>query len=224
GGVGPFRQALAPAGFRPEAFYPCYGLAEATLYVTGRFGVSAPCYRSDALEEGRAERDENGRALVSCGPAPEGVEVCVVDPVTSSPLPDGQVGEVWVAGPSVAAGYWGHPEESAAAFTARRADCDSPHYLRTGDLGFLRDGELFITGRLKALITIRGRNSHPQDIEAAVTAACPELTGCGAAFTAGSDDDPRLVLVHEIARGAKPDTGDGIFQAARQTVAEEYGL
>ncbi|HVR98103.1 MAG TPA: fatty acyl-AMP ligase, partial [Thermoanaerobaculia bacterium] len=180
-----FSATFAGCGFRPGAFYPCYGLAEATLMVSGgRPG------------EERAVR----RQRVSCGPALAGQELAIVDPATGERRGAGEVGEIWLAGPSVVAGYWRRPEETAAAFGARLKDGSGP-FLRTGDLGFLEDGELFIAGRLKDLIILRGRNHYPQDIEATAMASHPELGGgLAAAFPVERDGEERLVVVLEIGR------------------------
>ncbi|HSK81412.1 MAG TPA: fatty acyl-AMP ligase, partial [Thermoanaerobaculia bacterium] len=155
-----FAEAFAPCGFRATAFRPCYGLAEATLLVSGGRPEGEPRVRAldaEALErhdvvEGDAARS---RELVGCGAAMQ--EVLAVDPESGDPCPPGGVGEIWVAGPSVARGYWERPEETATTFGARLADGTGP-FLRTGDLGFVSGGELFLTGRLKDLIILRGRN------------------------------------------------------------------
>ncbi len=151
-----FVAAFAPRGFRREAFYPCYGLAETTLFVTGNVRDRAPVYR--ALDDGALRRnrvvaapDENSarRTLVSSGrPRPES-RVLIVDPDTRVPCTAEQVGEIWVAAPNVGQGYWDQPELSQATFGARLAGSDEGPFLRTGDLGFMSDGELFVTGRLK---------------------------------------------------------------------------
>ncbi|HEV7518292.1 MAG TPA: fatty acyl-AMP ligase, partial [Thermoanaerobaculia bacterium] len=159
-----FAAAFAPCGFAAGSFYPCYGLAEATLMVSGGDAGGPPVtgvFRAAALAVGRAEpagpTEEGVRALASSGRPLGGQEVLVVDPETVEPKNDGEIGEIWLAGPSVARGYWGNPAASAATFGARLADGRGP-FLRTGDLGFLDDGNLFVTGRHKDLIIIRGRN------------------------------------------------------------------
>src|SRR5262249_33971707 len=155
--------AFAPCGFRPEAFCPGYGLAEATMLVTCRAKNALPVSRSvdpTALRQGRAvtvARDaSNARTLAGCGQAWLGQEVRIVDPQTLSPCPPATVGEIWVQGPSVAQGYWNRPEETAQTFRAQLHGAGP--FLRTGDLGFMQEGELYVTGRLKDLIVIRGRN------------------------------------------------------------------
>ncbi|MFG2132525.1 fatty acyl-AMP ligase [Streptomyces sp. NPDC048751] len=201
-----FGERFGPYGFRAESFYPCYGLAEATLFVTG--GTPGEGRREarigrDALEARGVARPAapgtDARTLVSCGPPGPDTRLLIVDQVSREPLADGTVGEIWVAGPGVADGYWRRPEETAETFGATTADGDGP-YLRTGDLGFLLDGELFVTGRLKDLIVVNGRNHHPVDIERACEAAVPGIRrNCGAAFAVeGPAGQPeRLVVVYE---------------------------
>jgi amino acid adenylation domain-containing protein len=176
-----FAAAFAPCGFRREAFVPCYGLAEATLLVAaGPDGSST-------------------EGPVSCG-APVGGEVVVVDPETGAAVAPGVEGEIWVGGPGVAAGYWNRPAETAETFGAMLPNGGGP-YLRTGDLGFLREGELFVTGRRKDLIILRGRNHHPQDLELTAERAHPALQpGGAAAFSVDSGAEERLVLALEIVR------------------------
>ncbi len=193
---------LAPLGFRPDIWAPCYGLAEATLMVTGTPCGSGPTlgrFDRDALEAGQAvpaPDGVDGVGLVSCGP-PVGADVRIVDPATSQPLKDGHIGEIWVAGDSVADGYLGDPQATAEHFAATTADGDGP-FLRTGDLGFFQDGELFVTGRAKDLIIANGRNIHPQDIERVSESADP-ATGPSAAFTLpDSSGHEHIVLVQEV--------------------------
>ena len=148
-----FSEKFAPCGFRREAFYPCYGLAEATLIVTGGWAKQPPVVRdfdAEAIGEGRAEVVESGSAnlktLVGCGENLPDQRVVIADPETRMPVSDGQIGEVWVSGPSVALGYWRRPEISKEVFKARLAESGEGPFLRTGDLGFVHNGELFITG------------------------------------------------------------------------------
>jgi acyl-CoA synthetase (AMP-forming)/AMP-acid ligase II len=228
-----FTEAFAPCGFRPEAFYPCYGLAEATLLVTGGAKAARPVvrtFRADALAEGLAVDTTPGaagaRTLVGCGRPWLDQEVVIADPQSRTRCQEGVVGEIWVAGPSVAAGYWDRPDETERTFRARLADGGDRCFLRTGDLGCLRDGELFLTGRLKDMIIVRGRNHYPQEIEATVQALHPALRqGCGAAFETGPDGEPRLVVVQEVdrrrGRGANLAALAG---AIRQAVAEQHAL
>src|SRR4030095_9103057 len=167
-----FAEKFAPCGFRKEAFYPCYGLAEGTLFVTGGLKRQAPRFlhvSASMLMNHRAEpalpESSDVRTLVSCGTTWLGQRVLIVDPETLCGCPPGQIGEIWIAGPSVAQGYWGQEEVSQEIFQAFTSDtCDGP-FLRTGDLGFLKDGELFVTGRRKDLLIIHGKNYYPQDME-----------------------------------------------------------
>ncbi len=159
-----FCEAFAPAGFRRESFHPCYGLAESTLIVTGG-GCGAPVLfeaDAEALEQRRARRadarTEQTRRLVGSGRPVHRLQVAIVDPDTRERVPDGSIGEIWISGPSVARGYWNRPEETERLFHARIAATGEGPFLRTGDLGFLDAGELFVTGRIKHLIIIDGRN------------------------------------------------------------------
>ncbi|RKH48461.1 fatty acyl-AMP ligase [Corallococcus sp. AB050B] len=197
-----FTRAFAPHGFRREAFYPCYGLAEGTLIVTGGAKESAPILRdvdASALEAGIALSPAGTvRTLVGSGVTLPDQSLCIVAPDTGRVLPPGAVGEVWVKGPSVARGYWRREEESARVFQARTLDGDGP-YLRTGDLGFLDAGELYVTGREKDLIIVRGRNLYPQDLEAVMEESHPALRpGCGVAFGVEVQGEERLVVVQEV--------------------------
>ena len=230
-----FAAAFAPCGFRREAFFPCYGLAEATLFVTGAGRAEPPVvgrFRTPELERNRAVADDAGQALVSSGratPPPVGQEVAIVDPETRLPLPAEAVGEIWVAGPSVAQGYWSRPEAAEGTFRALIAEGaggagGAGPFLRTGDLGFLSGGELFVTGRAKDLIIIRGRNHYPQDIELTVEASHAALRpGCCAAFSVEEEGEERLVVVQEVRREAARNADlSGALEAIRRCVAEEH--
>ncbi|MEI6506810.1 MAG: AMP-binding protein, partial [Planctomycetota bacterium] len=181
-----FAAAFASAKFTDASFLPCYGLAEATLIVTG-VGFAPPVTVGlDRAELAGQRAGSSATAeilLADCGPPAPGVGVAVVDPVTCQRLDDGRIGEVWVAGPSVARGYWRTPEQDEAVFRARVAGEDGEHYLRTGDMGFLREGRLVVTGRRKEMLIIRGENHCPQDIEAVVERSDDTIrTGAVAAF------------------------------------------
>ena len=186
-----FAAAFAPFGFRADAFTPCYGLAEATLMVsTRRPGVPI------LVEPG----PDTGTEVVGCGTVVPGHRIEIVEPERGTPRAPGETGEVWVSGPSVAGGYWHQPELTDELFGAHLAGDPAP-YLRTGDLGYLRDGQLFITGRRKDLIIVRGRNHYPQDIEHTAELSHPALvTGGGAAFAVAAPEGDRLVVVHEAHR------------------------
>lgn len=208
GTISAFSDRFAAVGFRREAFYPCYGLAESTLMVTGGTAFSGPVRqtlsRRALRDDGRArppsdEADE--RELISSGRAVgEGTEVVIVDPARRTVLPEAEVGEIWVRGPSVAAGYFGRARETVATFGAQLADSDGP-FLRTGDLGLLLDGELLVTGRLKDVIIVAGRTLDAHDVEAAIRAAVPmhpqAMTAALCTFDGGHE---RFVVAHEVAR------------------------
>ncbi|HYG63041.1 MAG TPA: AMP-binding protein, partial [Thermoanaerobaculia bacterium] len=221
-----FAAAFGPQGFRREAFYPCYGLAEATLFVSG--ATLGEPVRVEAVDAAALERheavpagEETARRLVSCGRAWDGQRIAIVDPESGAELPPGRVGEVWVAGPSVAAGYWGRPEVTERDFQARLDLGDGP-FLRTGDLGFLKDGELFVTGRLKDLIILRGRNHYPQDLERTAEAGHAELRpGGAAAFAVEVNGEERLVVAAEVERRWRAELEE-LAAAVRRTVAEEH--
>jgi 8-amino-7-oxononanoate synthase len=227
-----FAQVFAPCGFRPEAFYPCYGLAEATLMVTGGLKSALPVIRTfdaKALENNQAvdalAEEEGARKIVGCGTTLSDQEMVIVDPETMTPCPDGRVGEVWVAGPSVAQGYWRRVDETTHTFRAYLKDSGRGPYLRTGDLGFVRDGELFVTGRLKDLIIVHGRNHYPQDIETTVEQAHPLIRPMAtAAFTIDVGRRERLVVVSEIERGRNRSAAElnETFDAIRKVVSAEH--
>lgn len=226
-----FAETFAPYGFSPSALYPCYGLAEATLMVTGsRKGRGPRVIDADpeALGRGRFARPARGRGrpLAGSGLILAGEDVRIVDPGTRRPCAAHQVGEVWVAGDHVAQGYWRQPAISAGTFAAQ---CDGEagrRYLRTGDLGLVIDGELYVVGRLKDLMIIRGRNYYPQDIERTVQLAHPALQPAGcAAFSVPGGDGERLVVVQEVRRGQRL-TADLADAAAsiRAAVVREHQL
>ncbi len=239
-----FCEAFAPSGFRREAFFPCYGLAESTLMVTGGMKFEQPVIRSfdaTSIETGTAQqrpaKAAGTRRLVGSGRELDGQDVLIVDPQTCEALPPGRVGEIWVSGPSVAQGYWNRPDESRATFGAmislpEQDDSGAvatwrPNpgpYLRTGDLGFFDSGELFVTGRLKDLIIIRGRNHYPQDLEHTVEEASTLVrAGSVAAFAVDMDDRERVVVVAEIERGKRdPHEIAAAFEAIRSKLARDH--
>ena len=204
-----FARAFAPSGFDRSAFYPCYGLAEATLFVTGgKAGAGARARNFDAasFDRNRAltTTDSGARTLISCGRPWGEQEVVIAHPRTERRLAPGEVGEIWLRGGSVAAGYWGQPEESRRTFGAHLTGEGGEGFLRTGDLGFLdAETELFVTGRLKDLLVVRGRNLYPQDLEeVAVNAA--QTSGVavtsGAVFTVERGGEERPVVLLEMPR------------------------
>ncbi|HET7228396.1 MAG TPA: amino acid adenylation domain-containing protein, partial [Longimicrobium sp.] len=203
-----FAAAFAGCGFRRTAFFPCYGLAEATLFVAGGRAGDPPVAR--AFEAAALERDravpaagaEGAATLMGCGAAWGEGRMEIVHPESRVACRPGEVGEIWVAGPHVAAGYWNRTEATDETFGAHLADGDGP-FLRTGDLGFVDGGDLFVTGRAKDLIILRGRNLYPQDIEATAAASHAALQPAGgAAFPVDADGEERLVIVHEVRRTA----------------------
>ncbi len=236
-----FAAAFAPCGFRREAFYPCYGLAESTLLLSSGRRLDGPRIRSfvaGELERHRAQATAPGtadaRTLVGCGmpadPRPSDPVIAIVRPESAEPCPPGEVGEIWVSGPSVAQGYWRQPEETAGVFAARISgttggDPAGP-FLRTGDLGFVDDGELFVTGRLKDLIILRGRNHYPQDIETTVEHSHSALRpGCGAAFAVELDAEERLAVAVEVHREHRQSDAAEVAEiiaAIRRAVADEH--
>lgn len=231
-----FCKTFSEYGFRRRAFYPCYGLAEATLLVTGGRRSTLPVslhVDKELLSLGRAmPRPPDGAKavpLIGCGRDLLDETVTIVDPETSRPCAAGQVGEVWVAGSNVCSGYWNNPEETANVFGARVADADgtSRPCLRTGDLGFMHDGQLFIVGRRKDVIIIRGRNYWPQDLERTATRCHPSLrVGRGAAFSIEEGTQEHLVLVLELVRGQRstPAVEEELFHTIRGAIALEHEL
>ena len=224
-----FADAFGPCGFRPEAFYPCYGLAEATLLVTGKLNSEPPSIRAvdaKALQNNQVVESLPGtdgvRLLVGCGNVQADQTIVVVNPETKVECMPGQVGEILISGPGVALGYWNRPEESEEVFRARIAERNEATFLRTGDLGFISDGELFITGRAKDLIIIRGRNHYPQDIEQTVEISHPALRrGCGAAFSIEVSGEERLVVVQELKPHGTPEADEAI-SSIRTAIADEH--
>jgi acyl-CoA synthetase (AMP-forming)/AMP-acid ligase II len=218
-------------GFRREAFYPCYGLAEATLFVAGGTKGTGPVIRSydtSALQQGKAMELPTGTAgaasIVSCG-TPLGVRrAIIVDPESCEPRKAREVGELWLSGPSVADGYWGSVQNPGVSFDGSLAN-ETGKWLRTGDLAFMDHGEIHPVGRIKELIVVRGRNHHPQDIEQSAeschAAICPNRL---AAFAIDVDHEERLVLALEV----QPNTADAesglIVEQVRKSIVEGHGI
>ncbi|MGW2312278.1 fatty acyl-AMP ligase [Actinomadura luteofluorescens] len=208
-------ERFAPVGFRPSMWMPCYGMAETTLLITGAPLGGGPVVRD--FDAGALARNEavpadgtpahGVRRLVSSG-RPVTLDVRVVDPETGAERPERRVGEIWVRGGSVARGYWESPEQTEATFRARTAGGEGP-FLRTGDLGFTADGELYVTGRIKDLIIVNGRNIHAHDIEEVARAAHPAAL-LGAAFAIDAAIDPDL--------GPGPPEGGGVDASREQVV------
>ena len=201
-----FLQAFQPYGLKPECFYVGYGLAENTLAVS-HLGRNIISVNKNALAKGRArlttEVSEVGAAtqIISCGTPLPGQTVKIVDPELHSVLPAGQIGEIWLAGESKCPGYWNNPELTLKMFRARLVD-DTPYddgFLRTGDMGFFHEGELYVCGRIKDMIIVRGQNYYPQDIEEVVEKASGMIRhNCVAAFQINEDTEPALAVVAEV--------------------------
>jgi acyl-CoA synthetase (AMP-forming)/AMP-acid ligase II len=217
-----FAQAFAPCGFRTEAFYPCYGLAEATLIVTGGTKLCAPVIGRGP--SGGSEGNGAGTA-VSCGHARGDGKVIIVDPERLTRCAGGAVGEIWISSGSVALGYWGNVEETQRVFNARTNGHEDGPFLRTGDLGFLREGQLFITGRLKDVINIRGIKHHPEDIERTVLESHPALRPVGAAaFSVQIDGQEQLVILQELERSQRDADPQAVISSIREAVVEHHEI
>ncbi len=244
-----FTRTFAPYGFRAEAFYPCYGMAEATLMISGGKKTAPIVFKTlqaDALKENlivpASLGEPNSRAIIGCGQNLPAQKLSIVDSETRIALPDGRVGEVWVAGASIAQGYWQQPEETEKSFSAYLADTGEGKFFRTGDLGFIDNGELFITGRIKDIIIISGRNHYPQDIERSIEQVNPSIRpNCVAAFSLTIAGEEKLVVVAEVDRhywemskhsntnnqrnGKQPQTTPkDLIQAIRRAVSENHEL
>ncbi|MEW6236329.1 MAG: type I polyketide synthase [Candidatus Omnitrophota bacterium] len=228
-----FAETFAPCGFSANAFCPGFGLAENTLKVTA---TRAKDHRilltvdADALAHHKIVASEkpaaNAITICGCGRVEPEARVVIADPVTMTACPDGSVGEIWTCGLSVAQGYWNRPQETEQTFQAHLADMGEGPFLRTGDLGFIWNGELYVTGRLKDMIVIRGLNYYPQDIEWIVEQCHPALRPSGgAAFSVEVDSEENLVIAQELERRfMRQANAAEIFAAIRQAAAEEFGL
>ncbi|MBL1200096.1 MAG: amino acid adenylation domain-containing protein [Nostoc sp. GBBB01] len=223
-----FATAFAECGFRAEAFYPCYGMAEATLIVSGGskkalaqiITVNKSALSQNQIVEATTHQDI--QSFVSCGKAIPNQQIVIVNPETFTRCSSDEVGEIWVSGPSVGQGYWNRTEETKETFHAYLKDTKEGPFLRTGDLGFLHNGELFITGRAKDLIIIRGRNLYPQDIELTAERSHTSLRfGANAVFTVEVNNEERLFIVQELEFRAKPNLAE-VTSAIRQAITEEH--
>ncbi len=232
-----FVEAFEPCGFRREAFYPCYGMAETTLLVSGNQKGRSPILKTveaAAIEQNQVvsiDRDSvdqdstRSQTLVGCGYKRLDHQVLIVNPETRQRCVANQTGEIWVSGGSVTQGYWNQSERTAETFQAYLADTEEGPFLRTGDLGFLQGDELFVTGRLKDLIIIRGRNHYPQDIELTVEQSHSALLpNSGAAFSVDVDGDEQLVVVQEIDRHYRKLNLEDLIDTIRQAIAEQHEL
>ncbi|MDP4196876.1 MAG: fatty acyl-AMP ligase, partial [Bacteroidota bacterium] len=231
-----FYEKFSPAGFKKESFYPCYGLAEATLLVTGVKRNSSPVYinlNKKALEDNIVQVDpsslENsggGTRLVGCGyPRKDGV-ITIVDPETKHSCSSQQVGEIWFSSNAVAKGYWNKPLETSLTFNQQLdEETEKKNYMRTGDLGFIKDNQLFITGRLKDLIIIRGKNHYPQDIEFTVERSHGTIRqNSTAAFSVEKEDEEALIVVAELATTENNINFNELFSAISNAISTEHDL
>ncbi len=232
--LGRFAAAFESCGFRSQAFFPCYGLAEATLLVSGGHVTtrSVASVAERDLEQGVVTRTDNPgeRTLVGCELSEFAPDVRIVDPESAVPCAAGRVGEIWASGPSIADGYWNRPSQTARDFGATLCDapafaktrCLHKRWLRTGDLGFLQDGQLFVTGRLKDLIILRGRNLYPQDIEWTAERSHPAIRpGSCAAFSVDHRGEECLVIVGELERRRNHEAAQA-SEALRRAVGQSH--
>ena len=229
-----FHETFRECGFRWHSHYPVYGLAEATVLVSsGRRSYEPRAVRLDAaaLAMDRAvelpETDPAAVLVASCGPVSCGTSVTIVHPDSCKPCAPGEIGEIWVRSPSVALGYWNRPKETRQAFGGHVEGRGGAPFLRTGDLGFLSRDELFVTGRIKELILVRGRKHYPHDVERSVE-DCHDavLAGCVAAFALNGDGDEHLAVVAEIGRRQIRCRSvlDAVLGAVREVVTEQHGI
>lgn len=228
-----FTKTFEICGFKKEAFYPCYGMAEATLIISGGLKTASPIiYQVDgtALEQNQVVaaslNQENTQTFVGCGQTLLDQKIIIVNLETLTQCPAEEVGEIWVSGPSIAQGYWNRPLETEQTFCAYLADTGEGPFLRTGDLGFLKDGELFVTGRLNDVIIILGRNHYPQIIEQIVEQSHEALhPNYGAAFGIEVDGEERLVVVQEVKSSYLQNLAtldiNQVVEAIRKALAEE---
>jgi acyl-CoA synthetase (AMP-forming)/AMP-acid ligase II len=230
--VDAFSEKFKPYGFKPEAFFPCYGMAENTLFISGSQidgpVIKLPVDPQKLVQNQIVEQLDSDRILVGCGQVVGDQQVIIVDPQSHQQLADNQVGELWLQGDSVTSGYWNLPELTEQAFNAQTAACDGP-WFRTGDLGFCRNNELFITGRIKDLLIIRGQNHYPTDIESTICLEQPCLREGGVAvFTVDQADHGGSVVVAELNRRYvsmfDQTLRDTIVADARKDVSDIHGL
>lgn len=226
-----FAERFAEVGFKAASTYPCYGLAEATLFVSGGTqggGLVSQQFDREALgarQVSAPSSDKTAISLVGCGHDFGDTQVRIVNPDTGTPCAPNEVGEIWVSSSSVGSGYWNRHEESKRTFQARLANEPELRFLRTGDLGFIVEGELFIAGRIKDLIIVHGANHYPQDIERVTEAAHPALApNASAAFTIEADGREQIIVVAEVVRGAKTASAVDIERAVRGAVAASLEL
>lgn len=224
-----FARLLEPCGFDAGAFYPCYGLAESTLLAAGPDGPAVPQIleaEREALGQGQLVMPPPHQAavcqkLVACGCPVHGTTLRIVQVKTRQPCGEGEIGEIWLAGPSVAQGYFGRPEATEQVFRAFTAAGEGP-FLRTGDLGAIYDGQLYVTGRLKDVLILRGRNLYPQDIERTTVTAIGEGAGKCAAFGIAGPFGEELSIVAEVPRHTDQQQWAQLARQIRAAVAEQH--
>jgi acyl-CoA synthetase (AMP-forming)/AMP-acid ligase II len=232
--LGAFFETFGPRGFRREALCPAYGLAEATLMMSCKRPSEPPRvgnFRADALGDGQVIEATSdsvlSRSVTSCGPALGNIKIAIVDPMTKRRCaPDG-VGEIWISDPCVALGYWKRKEATEETFNAFTSDTNEGPFLRTGDLGFLKDGELYITSRIKDLIIVAGANHYPQDIEWTVERCHPAVRANHvAANSVYEGGEERLLVAPEVERGSldTPEDVQALLAAIRRAIAEAHEL
>ena len=225
-----FTKYFAPYGFKPEAFLTCYGLAEATLMVSGGPKEKIPKSQRLSKKELANQRAiisseiEDSISIVSCGQISELSSLKIVNPETLMPCSQNEIGEVWISGPSVALGYWNNPLETASTFNAHLFDGSNVSFLRSGDLGFIHEEELYVTGRLKNMIIIDGKNYYPHDIERTIEDFHPDINPGGCAVFSFEDSGKEfLVVIVEIRRHLVTNEND-LVNGIRKVVSENYEL
>jgi non-ribosomal peptide synthase protein (TIGR01720 family) len=225
-----FEEYFAPCGLRPSTVQPGYGMSECVAaFPAPGSPLTVVTVDRVRLQQGEvirvSEDAKNGRRLLGHGSPPSGHRLDIVDPHTRTRCQPGHVGEIWASGPAISPGYWNRPDETKAAFGARLADTGEGSFFRTGDLGFLYQDQLFITGRLKEIIIIRGRSLYPADLEAALQHSHPALRGhAAAAFALDIGGEERLGIVHEVSEPAAREGGSEIISAIRHTISVEHGV
>jgi len=235
-----FCETFAPSGFRRTSFYPCYGLAEATLLVSGHQAGSEPVIKT--IRRGEMERfvvsecddspdqdmpghdAEETLRVIGCGHPRLDGEILIIDPETGRPVAADQIGEIWYRGENVAGGYWNRPEKTAAVFDARPVGRPDDAFLRTGDMGFWDGNQLFVTGRLKEMLVIRGRNLFPQDLEATARSIDADSIDGVVIFPLGGDSDESLVLVVEVDRRSDAATSETLSSKIRAALNETFDV
>ncbi|HEY2838835.1 MAG TPA: fatty acyl-AMP ligase [Pirellulales bacterium] len=226
-----FAERFGRYGFSPRAFFPGYGLAEATICVSGGprgQGTVTLAVNPEALAQHRVEvvpeTAARAQLIIASGSSQLDEVIKIVDPETLRPAASDRVGEIWVRGSNIARGYWAQPDETSKTFEAYLAGTNDGPYLRTGDLGFLRGGQLFVTGRIKDLILIRGRNHYPQDIELTVEMIHADFRpGCNGAFSCEIENEERLVVIQEVRDNTEADL-QAVALAVRLAIKKAHGI